>query len=1081
MRRNLLLTALLLTAVTWAYSQGTTTSAMNGTVLDSNGDPLPGASVVVVHKPTGTTYGTSSNNQGRFYFTNIKVGGPYQVTFSFIGYATLEYPEFSLSLGENKFLTVKMTEDIQTLQEIMVTGGKDDVFSSDRTGAQTFISKDRIATMPTITRGFNDFLRLTPQADIKGAAISIGGMNNRYNQVVIDGAVSNDVFGLSDTGTNGGSTGTSPISLDAIQEFQVVISPFDVRYGGFAGGGISAITRSGTNTFSGSVYHYFRNERLAGKTPTDDSSVKRKRFDDFTDRQSGFRIGGPIIKDKLFFFLNAEVTQNVTPLSFEPGSPTSNITLAEAQAISAIALGYGYNPGSYVKQESTNESQKIFFRLDYNISDKHKVTFRHSYTNGERVELERTPNSLIFSNGAILRKSKTNSSVLELNSRFSNTLTNNLIVGYTTVREPRTAPGDPFPRVTIVLGPSNRTARLGTEAFSTVNQLNQNILTITDNINLFVGQHSFTFGTHNEFYDIYNAFVGQAFGDYQFQASPGADINDNTGNPYTAIENWGRGLAYSGDYQYSKTSNPREGAFFRAAQIGLYIQDDYQMYENLKISAGIRLDIPMYLDNPLKNDDFNNSMLAKEYNVKTNQMPRPAYMWSPRIGFNWDALGDGSLQVRGGLGIFTSRFPFVWAGGAFTQSGVLLDRNRRTENSANPPSVEFFPNPYGQPKKDEPGPAGGNITVIDRNFKLPQVARFNVGVDKKLPWWGLVGTVEFMHSKNLNAFRFTNINLVQPTGTFPGADDRVVYPSVINDRKRLLQYTEVIYIDNVDAGTASNITFQIQKPMEKGFYGSVAYSYTRSTDLFPGTSSQNHSNYHRVASVNGSNNVTVGNSPFNIGSRITGAVSYRKEYFKRFATTVSLFYTGQSGVPFSYIVGGDLNRSTFSTSLNEHFSLVYIPKNQSEITFVQDGDRTPQQQWNDFNAFIEQDEYLKSRRGKYAERNGARTPFTHQFDLKIIQDIFVDIGKTKNSLQLTLDIFNVGNMLNKEWGWRYLYGNSYFDNNFRLLTLAGFDGVTGEPQYQFKTVPRNEPWTISDSPIGGSRWVAQIGIRYNFN
>lgn len=1061
-------------SVQHSWGQGSTTAAINGIVQDESGTALPGATVIAVHQPTNTQYVAPTNGEGRYNFQNMRVGGPYTVTVKYVGYQDKVANNISLTLGQTQTLNFDLSTSSQTLDEVEILSNRDNVINTERTGAATTVSTEQINALPTVSRGFNDFVRITPQADIKGTSISIAGINNRFNQVTIDGAVSNDVFGLSGTGTNGGSTGTSPISLDAIEQFNVQIAPFDVRLGGFAGGGISAVTRSGTNDFSGSAYYFFRNEDLAGKTPAGllREGQEAQKFNNFTDKQYGVRIGGPILKDKLFFFINAEKTESISPLSFAPGQAGSNFSVGELQAIVDRATELGYAPGGFGTQEETNESEKFFGRLDWNVSDKHKLTARYSYTFGEAIQLSRSPNSITLSNGAILRESTTQSGVVEFNSRFTNNISNNFVAGFTSVREPRTTPGADFPRVSIRLD-AQRTVNLGTEAFSTVNQLDQDIFTLTDNLNIFAGNHTFTLGTHNEFYSIYNAFIGQAFGDYTFRTSPATEINPATGNPYTAIENWERGAATNFTYQYSKTDDPREGAKFNAMQIGFYAQDEYQMTENLKLTGGIRLDIPLYLDEPLENEDFNNSVLAKQYNVSTNSMPKAALMWSPRVGFNWDVRGDRATQLRGGAGIFTSRFPFVWAGGAFTQSGVLLDRNQ-SGNSINS-TIDFNPDPNNQPKRPEATGPGGNITVLDQDFKLPQIARTNIGIDQQLPW-GIVGTAEFMYSKNLNAFRFNNINLVQPSATLAGADNRIVYPANTDERKRLPQYAEVIYIDNVNKGYAWTATAQLQKTFESGFFGSIAYSYTESKDLFAGTSSQNQSNYYRVPTVNGSNNVEVGYSPFNVGSRIVGAVAYRKEYLNHLGTQISLFYTGQSGTPFSYVVNGDLTRSSFGG--NESYSLLYIPRNANEITFT----GTPEEQatqWSQFNEFIDSQEYLRDRRGEYAERNGARTPFTHQFDVKIIQDIFMNVGGKRNTLQLSLDIINVGNLLNKDWGNRYAYGNSYFDNTFRAIELSEF--VDNTPVYKFTPIRDNQPYTLSDEPIGGSRWVGQLGLRYIFN
>ena len=1071
--RKLLAMIILVFSVNTLIAQGLTTSGLSGRVVDARGETLPGANVLAVHTPSGTRYGAVTNMDGRFQIPNVRVGGPYTVTTSFIGFETDVQEGITLALGQTLNLSVTLNDDAADLDEFVITAGRGEIIDGNRTGAETAISNEQIQSMPTISRGFNDFTRMTPQADIKGDAISIGGMNNRFNQVTIDGAVSNDVFGLAASGTNGGQTGTSPISLDAIETFQVQIAPFDVTLGGFAGGGISAVTRSGTNEFSGSVYHYFRNQNLAGLTPTDQEGQERTRFASFSDRQTGFRVGGPIIKDKLFFFLNGEITDNTTPLGFMPGTPDSEIPADAVRRVENVLRNqYGYDPGSWQDQNATSASEKLFVRFDYNISDRHKLTLRHSYNKGEAVQLNRGQRALTFSNGAILRSSPTHSSVLELSSRISNEISNKLLIGYTNIREPRSAPGAPFPRGSINLGGTQGTINFGTEAFSTVNQLNQDVFTITDNLEIYKGKHTITLGTHNEFYQIYNAFIGENFGTYQF----------------FTIDNFERGLASRYSYQYSITDNPREGAEFGAMQLGVYAQDQFQLNENFSLTGGVRLDVPVYNETPRTNNDFNNSVLAREYNVQNDQLPKPAFMFSPRVGFNYNVNGESNTQLRGGTGIFTSRFPFVWMSGAFTQSGVLLNINQAGSNNDPDPQITFNPDPFNQtPNPGGQGP-GGRMTLVDRNFKLPQIWRTNIGVDQKLPG-GLIATVDLMYSKNLNAFRFEQINQIPSTGNLIGSgDNRPIWPNANNDKKILTNYDEVIFITNTNAGHAMSGTFQLQKPFENGLYTSIAYTYTSSKDLFPGTSSQNHSNWRPLPTVNGINQAEVANSPFNVGSRIVGSFSYRKEYLNNFATTVSLFYSGQSGSQFSYVYNGDLNREDVSGGQNT--DLLYVPNNAldpNEIRFLENYSRagvviSAAQQAQEFEDFINSQKYLRDRRGQYTERNGARHPFTHQFDVKIMQDIFTDFGGKNNVLQITFDVFNVGNMINKNWGRQYTWGNGYFDNTFQTLQLRNQANLqTEQPIYSFDPVRDNSPWTISDAAIGGSRWVGQIGIRYIFN
>lgn len=1066
MKRSLLFFALVLASYGTIQAQ-VTTSSVTGIVTQSSGQATPGATIRAIHTPSGTTYSSSTNETGRFSLSGMRVGGPYRIEVTYVGQDPVVYEDVFLKLGEAFALNVSLSDGTTSLEEVFVSARSGN--RALKTGASTGINNRQLQTLPTVSRGLNDFTRFTPQADVKGASISIGGMNNRFNQLTIDGAVSNDVFGLSEGGTNGGSTGVSPISIDAIEEITVQVAPFDVRAGGFAGGGISAVTRSGTNQAQGSLYYYTRNQNLTGRTPyrLRARGEEGTKLEDFSERQYGFRLGGPIVKDKLFFFMNYERTESNTPLGFAPGQDGSELTVSDVQRVSDRATALGYNAGSFMDQASSNESNKVFTRFDYNINDVHKLTARYSYVGGNAVDIGRTQTSLTFGNGAVLRKSNTHSAILELNSRFSNEFSNNLVVGYTSVREPRTAPGDPFPRATIQLG-NNRTINLGTEPFSTVNQLNQDVLTLTNNLNLYRGNHTFTFGTHNEFYKMYNGFIGSAFGNYTFTDSPASDINPVTGARYTAIENFERGRASAFQYNYSNTDDPRQGADFSALQLGFYVQDEFQATPNLKLTAGVRLDIPMYLTDPLENTDFNNSAIASRYGVQTNRMPKPAFMVSPRIGANWDINGDRSTILRGGVGIFTSRFPFVWSAGAYTQSGVLLGGNQLNAGSGNAPNIDFIADVDGQPKRGGTQAPSGNISVLDRNLKLPQILRASAGIDHQLPW-GVQASAEFMYSKNLSTFRFTDLNMEDPIGRLNGSDNRLLYGATTNDRRVVDNYTQVIYVDNVNKGHSWSATAQLSKTFSQGFFGSVAYTYTEAKDLFSGSSSQNQSNFFRTATVDGSNNVTLGHNPFSTGSRVVGFVSYTKEYLGSLGTTFSLVYTGQSGARFSYLIQGDPGRVS-SGSSSDQYALMYIPIDQNDIKLEDPS------QWNTLNTFIELNPYLRERRGEYAERNGARTPFSHIFDFKVLQDVFTNIGGTKNKLQVSLDIMNVGNLLNSRWGQQYTGSDSFWDNSFRPIQFTSLD-ADNTPIYRVNNLAR-EAYQIQNIR---SRWSAQFGIRYIFN
>lgn len=1083
MKRPLLFFALVLASYGTIHAQ-VTTSSMTGLVKQASGQTTTGATIKAIHVPSGTTYTGSSNSAGRFNLPAMRVGGPYKVEITYVGQQPIVYNDVFIQLGQPYVINGTFGTGETMLDEVAVTrtaGSK-----NLKTGAETSISRKQMENLPTVSRSIEDFTRLTPQADVKGQSVSIGGMNNRFNQFTIDGAVTNDVFGLNSNGLNGGGSGTNPISLDAIEQMSVQVAPFDVRSSGFAGGGISAVTKSGTNQFQGSVYHYFRNQDLTGKTPKallkDDE--KGSRLANFSEKTYGVRLGGPIVKDKLFFFVNYEHTKSNTPENFQVGSTGSNLLEADAQRIYDIALNkYGYDAGSFTDLVDENKSNKIMTRLDWNINEKNKLSLRYNYVDGTDVGNTRTGTSLTFGNGAVLKDFKSNTLTLELSSRINNSLANSFIAGYSRVRDARSYKNPLFPNVRInvprqieVNGePTTVTGNyyLGTDPFSNINQLDQDVYTLSNNLTWYKGLHTLTFGTHNEFYKMYNAYTGNSNGAFVFSDSKVGDVNPETGAPYTAIENFERGMANSMQFSYSNTDDPRQGAKFNAVQLGFYVQDEFQMQDNLKITAGVRVDIPIYMDKPLENTDFNNSILAKQYDVKTNRMPSPALMFSPRIGFNWDVNRDRSTIVRGGMGIFTSRVPFVWAAGAFTQSGALLGGNNL--GNGTDANVPFISDVNKLPKYEGTVTPSGNITVLDRNLKLPQIARFSGGIDQVLPY-GIKGTLEFIYSKNLSAFNFRDLNLERPVGTLEGADDRLVYDANNNNRRVLDNYSEVIYVNNVNKGYSWSTTASLSKSFLFGLDASVAYTYTEAKDLISGTSSQNQSNWYRVASVNGSNNVTLAHNPFSTGSRVIGFLSFSKEYLKNLGTSVSLVYTGQSGARFSYLAGGNL--TGYASSTNNQFNLLYIPKNQSEMTFVQNKDQTPQQQWDAFNGFIESNDYLKSRRGQYAERNGARSPFSHKFDLKIVQDLFTNIGSTKNKLQLSVDVMNVGNLLNGNWGKQYSGSTSFWDNSFVPVTFAGYEGTTKKPTYRLANINGNVPYYVQDL---SSRWSAQVGIRYIFN
>jgi hypothetical protein len=1047
-----------------------TTSGMKGRILDEKNEVLPGASVVAIHMPSGTQYGILTNEEGRFSLNNMRVGGPYQVTVSFVGYQPQVYNDINLSLGNVSDINITLSPSVTNLSEVIVSAGRGSIINSERTGAAINVSNEMVASVPTISRGLKDFTKISPLANNAGSGTSFAGSNNRYNQFAIDGLVNNDVFGLAASGTNGGQTGIEPISLDAIEEFQINIAPYDVRQGGFTGGGINAVTKSGTNEFKGSAYYYGNNQGLVGKNEPIGNT--EQPVADYTDYQAGFTLGGPIVKNKVFFFLNGEITKSITPLSAVPGTSSSDITLDEINRVLAVIqrVAPSYDPGNYLEMNDELNSRKILAKINWNISDKHKLTIRHSYTFGENIDNSRSRTSLRFYNNGQYFPTTTNSTGIELNSIFNSNMSNRFMLGYTRVRDDRDPLGSPFSTVLVHLG-SGRSITMGSEYSSVANQLDQDIYSLTNDLTIFKGKHTITVGTHNELYSFYNLFVQNIFGNYAYNSLANFETVGTAGEVAPTY--------YGISYSFDPSDDPLQtkgAADFYAMQLGIYGQDEYQLTDGLQITGGLRIDVPVFPEKPPVNDAFNTAYASQ--NVATGDIPSTKILWSPRVGFNWDVLGNKTLQVRGGTGLFTGRVPFVWISNQFSNNGEVNGTFTRGSQSSsaspitNPAGLVFQPDPFNQPLAEDLGFTAGRgaINVVDKDLQFPQVFRTNIAVDKKLPW-GLFATVEGIFSKTYNNVNFVNLNRsVDNAFTFNGPDTRPRYLSNRLDAN----FDEIVKFENTDEGYSYNIVAMLQKQFESGLTAQVSYTYGKSMDLNSGTSSVAYSNWRYVNNVYGLNDLRLSRSNFDLGSRITGLISYKVSYLNdMLSTQVSLFYNGQSGQPISYIYNGDMNNDGTSNDL------IYIPSTQSDINLVDitgTAPKTAAEQWSELDAFISGNEYLNSMRGQYAERNGARLPFQHNFDLKILQDVMVNIGGKSNKLQLSLDIINLGNLLNKEWG-HVIYASN---QQFSLINYTGLVTGTSTPRFTYNPsgLTNGQAYSLSDF---SSRWRAQIGLRYIFN
>ncbi|MBI2416337.1 MAG: TonB-dependent receptor [Ignavibacteriales bacterium] len=1040
MHKKLMFIALLLALVLplkQVVAQGTTTSAsVVGTVLDAQGNPLPGATVMAVHKPSGTIFGTSTRADGKYTLQNVRVGGPYEISCSFVGFNKFEESVKYLALSQVLTLNIRLAETNMQLQEMTVLGTKDPILNSGRTGAATSVSKEQIEKLPTINRSFQDFSKLSPL--FSGSSLSAGGRNSKLNNIQLDGTQYNDMFGLGTSGTPGGQANTNPISLDAIQEFQVVIAPFDVRQSGFTGGGINAITKSGTNTYEGSVYFYDRNQDFVGKSP----NAAKKKYAEFSEYQTGFRVGGPIMQDKLFFFVNGELTKKKTPNS-NAALSTANASVLQGyanQISTFLRDSLGYNPGTVDPYTANRPSQKLFFRFDYNLAENHNLTFRNNYVSADDDILQRY-DRVSFDDRLYIFKNNTNSSVLQLTSTFGNQMANELIVGYTRIRDEREV-DKAFPSLRIKTTVTGTDIYAGTEEFSIANRLDQDIFEITNNFSYYMGDHVMTAGIHFESFSFANLFIRNFYGNYTF----------NSVNDFLARK------AASYSYRYSKTGEARFAPEFNAAQFGFYVQDEWSIMAGLKINAGLRFDIPTFPDAPAKNDS-----VAKYFGAQglgTDVLPKSNILFSPRFGFNWDVFNDKTTMVRGGVGVFTGKIPYVWISNQYSNTGIEF-----ADISKNNPKF-FITDPNSQPKagaivNGDTVAAGGSteINITDPDFKMPQVLRFNLGVDQKLPM-NLTGTFDYMYSKSLNDVLYKDLNIGAPVSYLK--DGRPVYTG---SRIQSKYFQRVMYLTNTNEGYQSSISAQVQGEVLPGLNTNVAYALGTAKDYNSVTSSQAQSQFRYNPISGNPNDPKLTTSNFEIKHRILLSVSYDVEFIESYKTTFTVFYNGQSGRPFSYIYSNDANGDG-----HDQNDMIYVPANKDEYIYVASTPAAAATMADQFWAYVERDDYLKDHKGQIMERNAAREPWAQQWDFRVAQQIPIP-SLTGQSLEISLDILNVANLLNSDWGWLKQVSNQ----SNALLSYSGVDATTGKSKVVFTN--KQDPYVVNDLL---SRFQMQLGLRYNF-
>ena len=1073
--KKLLLTFIVLLSVCYSYAQ-VTTGALTGVVKDEKGEVLIGATVKAVHVPSGTVYGTTTLDNGRYNIPGMRVGGPYTITISYVSYKEEKVENVNLPLGQTFRIDITLQSAATALNEIVVSGKQDKVFNSSRTGAVTTISREQLQNLPTLSRGISDFTKLTPQS---GKGMNFGGRNSLYNRFTVDGSTFNNAFGLSDL--PGGQTNAQPISLDAIDQIQVNLAPYDVKLSGFTGANINAVTRSGTNEFSGSVYTFRKSKSLTGKKIRGVEVAQN----DYDLKQYGFRFGGPIIKNKLFFFINGELERQTSPgstwLASKDGNTGTNVSRVRASALDSVKaalIGAGYDPGSYENYEFKQNNSKATARVDWNINEKHKLSVRYSYLNAYRDIAPSTSNSrsrdnrgrgpsansLIFENSKYRQYNKINSIVAELNSRFSNKYANNLSITYSAFKDYReTFGGKPFPVVDIEDGAGANYISAGSEAFSGLNSLTQHLFQASDNFNIYAGKHTFTIGAAIESFSFSNAFA--QFFNGQFRYNTVSDfVNAANGvavNP----------LLYQLTYSAVK-GDAAPAAKLKAAQASLYAQDEFQIKDNFRLTYGLRVDMPWYPTNLASNPIVDSMSFRNGEKLDVGKLPKTTILWSPRLGFNWDVMNNQRLQLRGGTGIFTGAIPYVWAVNQAGQNGLLFGN----ENSANPTNRPFSGDVSTYIPANPSATPNFQINVMSPDFKYPQVWRSNLAADIRLPG-DVIATVEGIYTKDINAVFHRDANFVNPTGKTSGPNVRDTFPGGTANRINP-RITNAIVLDNTSKGYSYSLSLQLQKSFDFGLYSSISYTYTDAKDVTSSPGSQAASAYNGNQIVNDPNNPMLSYTNYLVQHRVVAMVSYSVKYAKILGTTASIIYEGSpysdafNNTRLSYTYAGNMNKD-LSTGNND---LVYIPRNQADITLIPvnaTDTRTPEQMWNDLNQFISSSKYLDSHRGQFAERNGGQYPWFSKFDVRIVQDIDFSriFPKSKSKLQFSLDIINASNLLNSKWGV------APSANATSFITYR--DAPGGVPRYSFAKPNINRAF-IDDNSVF-SRWQMQIGARYIFN
>ncbi|MBB1194176.1 carboxypeptidase regulatory-like domain-containing protein [Flavobacterium sp. SOK18b] len=1093
-----------------------TTSAMSGTVKSSAGETLPGATVEVKHNPTGTKYFSTTDYSGSYAVQGLRPGGPYTLKVTYVGYKTTEITEINAPLGSNLTVNVVIGEDTNTLKEVVVVSTKSNgAFNKGKTGASQQFSNREITAIPvTGARSINSITKYNANA---GGGGSFGGQDSRLNNFTIDGSVFNNGFGLGSDAQAGGRTGSTAISLDAIEQLQVSVAPFDVRQSGFTGTGINGVTRSGTNQIEGSVYTSTRSNKkeFVGTKAGQIRIVPAK----FQENIWGARIGAPIIKDKLFFFGNFETINNISPAttwtstgSPSPSGQVSAPTFQQMQDLSTfLQQKFNYTTGPWENYDAEKISKKFLAKIDWNINDNNKFSIRYVHHDSSSDELTSNSNSLgfgnrrtnvnsmSFQNSGYTILDNTRSIVVQLDSKLSNSWSNNFIGGYDKQIEDRgLIGGGLFPTIDIKNGTSPAAGGVvgnlnfisaGLDPFTQGNLLNYSTLHFTDNVTKTIGKHSLLFGANYEHFKSSNLFFSGSNGVFIFNS---LDEFYNAANESLQLNGAPsvNNLPVRTQFRYSALPGGADPLqILKSDKIDLYFQDDFKVNDQLKVTFGLRGTRVSFVDTALENPLVNTLSFANGSKYNTGDMPNSQYLFEPRAGFNLDVTGNGKTIVRGGSGIFSGRPPLVFLSNAIGNNGILTGLVDASDANVGPGKYGFTANPSQYFTPSTPTlPSSIDLAFTEKNYKFPQVWKTTIAVDQKLPL-GFVGTIEAIYSKNINETAYSNANFEKPVGFLNGPDNRLLYAGNDNGVRINNNVVNAIVLSNTDKGYFYSTTFKLEYPYKKGLWGSFAYTHSEAQDLLsPGSTASG--SWNSVRSINGNNDQKLGLSNNNTPHRMVGILGYKIEYGNKTgaATSINLGYIGEQSSSFSYAYGGDVNGDRISGN-----DLLFIPNKASDLRFVPITQNlggssvvlyTVAEQEAAFDKYVNQNKYLSSKRGQYVDRNESLLPMLHRVDLSVTQDFFIKIGGKKNSFQFRADILNFTNLLNREWG----VSQRTTITNGALLVVSQTPSFSNNfiPGYQlaFQTDNQGKRFLVKDTFQKNASisdvWQAQFTLRYTF-